>query len=422
MNRGLAHPVFVFCCSFSLLFSSCRIMIPLVIAYDNAIGKFIQFSYDQDDRDTPVLVQMQLDQVPSELEPYQVDFPVNNESVNLSKLPKHLQNIVVIDSTSSGDKKSSQIYFAIVLPLLKAFGTLHVYVPTTSPITISEHASAFGSSSTVVFLAGDTSIHEFVNELPQLPPTTTEDMQIAISAIPTGTGNALANSIGHHGVAHAISRLFVGSVEPLANYEVEFPRGTVDLNLGKPIKSLQSLVVFSWAFHAALVADSDRPEYRELGPARFHKAAQENLAKSQNYQATVKFSHENTPVELSGPHSYLLFTTMTSLEKTFKISPHSNPPSDTTLRIVQFDSISSDQIMEIMMEVYDNCKHVSDSRVVYKSIDSSSSPVAVINVTDKDPAHGRWCVDGRIVKVPEGQINLHCPGYNYHGWNLGVIV
>jgi diacylglycerol kinase family enzyme len=429
-------------------------MIPLVIAYDQAIAKYVWFSYDKDNKDCPILIQKQLDTVPEELKQYIVDYPVvSNESAKVASsnstleisqrsppssqssssytghslhnghhLPVHLRNLVIIDSTLSGSKKSSELYFSVLLPLLKAFGTLHVYVSTSSPTTISDHARAFSSSSTVVFLGGDTSIHEFVNQL----PLTNELLDINIAAVPTGTGNALSNSIGHDGEAHAISRLFTGSVQPLSSFKVEFPPGTVDFNSRVPIKSLQSIVVFSWAFHAALVADSDRPDYRKLGSSRFQKAAQENLKIAQNYDATVKFSSQNKSYQLNGPHSYLLFTTMTSLEKTFKISPDSHPPSDTNIRIVQFDELPGDQIMEIMMAVYDDSKHVDDPRVVYRSVDGnpkkSSFAIVEININDQDPTHDRWCIDGRIVSVPGGQIRLLAPQHKYHGWSLGIIV
>lgn len=433
-------------------------MIPLIIGYDKSISKYVKFSYlkDNDSSDTPRLIQTYLDTVPDDLSHYIVNYPVvstgySSHSVGLGshhdknpycfsnsnnptegyscsfsqhrdQLPTYLQNLVIIDSTLSGDKKS-QLYFSILQPLLNIFGIAHFYVSTNSPSTISDHARAFTSSSTVVFLGGDTSIHEFVNHLPEIH----QDMAINIGVIPTGTGNALSNSIGHDGEPHAITRIFCGTLEPLSTFKVDFPEGTVDYNTRTPIKSLQSVVVTSWAFHAALVADSDAPQYRKLGSLRFQKAAEELLSQSQQYDATVKFFTHDKAYQLKGPHSYLLFTMVSALEKTFKISPDSHSPSDTTIRIIQFDHLGGNQIMEIMKAVYENARHVHDPRLIYKPIDNdirnmASEAIVEIDISDHQSGHDRWCVDGRILSVPCGQLKLYPPSYRSHGWNLRIIV
>ncbi|ANB14249.1 putative sphingosine kinase-like protein [Sugiyamaella lignohabitans] len=387
-----------------------------------------------------ILFRTELDSVPDHLKPYLVPYAVSSDPrdppsataestrrrLSATNLPIHLRNLAVIDSTYSGSHKSSDLYFAILLPLLKAFGLAHVYVATTGPSTISNHAKSFSSSSTVVLMAGDTSVHEFVNSLTE----TREKLRLNVVVIPTGTGNALSVSIGHNSVAHAISRLFTGQAEPLSNMKVEFPPESsliipTDPSNPAPIQSLQSLVVTSWAFHAALVADSDSPEYRAQGPGRFALAARANLEdKDQNYEGTITYNSNGKSRVLAGPHSYVLFTLVNRLEKSFPVSPDSNPAASGDLHLVQFNHLEGPSIMEIMQKVYNNSSHIKDPRVTYEKVDhgTPSSVIATLQVDNADPIYRRCCVDGRIIIVPaHGTIKIYEPTRNYNGWDLYIV-
>lgn len=403
--------------------------IPLVIASSPNEPGYTQFSYSEKTIDkngvqsqSSILVKKKLDIVPQHLlqfvAPYQLcDSTKEGYRRSTPVLPNHLKNLAVIDSTHSGTQNSSQVYFQILLPILKAFGLPHVYVSTTSPHTIPNHAKSFSSSSTVIFLAGDTSIHEFVNCLTE----TKEKLKLTIVAIPTGTGNALSTSIGHESVAHAISRLFLGDAVPLSSFKVSFPDGTALYNSpNESIRSLQSVVVTSWGFHASIVADSDLPEYRKLGVERFKKAAQENLEREQIYNGTVSLTNGR----IDGPHAYVLFTGVTSLEKGFTISPYSKPPSSNDLYLVQFGHLPGPEIMEIMMAAYNKGSHVKDSRINYKLMESNGQGViAKVQVHERDTLKRRWCVDGRIVVVgTSGPVTIYRPTHSYHGWHLAIIV
>jgi hypothetical protein len=181
-----------------------------------------------------------------------------------------------------------------------------------------------------------------------------------------------------------------------------------------------SLVVVSWGFHASLVADSDLPELRKLGIARFKKAAEINAARTQDYKGVVEYpSASGQLAQLKGPHSYVLLTAVTSLEPTFEISPLSMPPSSQQLYLVQIDTVAGEDLMEIMGKVYANAAHVTDDRVRYVPIPGDAS----ITITDPRPEYRRVCVDGRIILVPESStITIGIPTAHLRGWRLYMIV
>lgn len=403
--------------------------VPLVVARRTLASEkhsYVLFAYRETKSLKPALVETDLgDTVPDHLSKYLVSYPLNPSNGRRTDVPSHLRTLAVIDSTVSGTHRSSDVYFSVLAPLLKAFDLPHVYVATTGPHTIPNHASSFSSSSTVVFLAGDTSVHEFVNSLQ--PQTSSASMTVAI--IPTGTGNAISESLGRtNGIADAISRLFLGAPIPLQSMKVGFGQGSTLATTGDPVSQLQSLVVTSWGFHASIVADSDEPEARKQGAARFQVAAHHNLTVPQDYKGTVHYRTKSwlggsTQHKLDGPHSYVLFTFMTSLEKGFVISPKGDLSK---LFLVQFNYTenNSDRIMEIMKAAYNKGSHTDLSDVTYHECDTAStnedSPIAQISITDSDPRHHRVCVDGRIVNVKD-KVELFATSATYKGWRLFIV-
>lgn len=97
-----------------------------------------------------------------------------------------------------------------------------------------------------------------------------------LALIPCGTGNALAHSSGIT-VDNTLgfSSLARGTPQPLPVFRVTLPAGSYALDgEGKAEQSqgdatsakiVYGAVVFSWAFHSTLVADSDTPAYRAHG-------------------------------------------------------------------------------------------------------------------------------------------------------------
>lgn len=386
-------------------------------------SRFVVFTVRSDNNGNQRLLQSVVSQVPSHLLNKVTSFPVVKWETGarldkfeqpscVDSMPPHLRSLTVINSKHAGGSAGGQVYFNILSPLLKAFGVRHVYVATDSPETICAHAQSFSSSATVVIIGGDTSVHEFVNFL---PPSTGTDLRLSI--IPAGTGNALMSSLGVTSPLTAVQRLFLHKeFYPLSSFEVTFPPGARGLNSPVPERtSYQALVVASWGFHAALVAESDSQEMRKYGSERFGIAAGQLIS---NVDQTYFGEISGVQKSIASPISYLLFTTVTNLEATFPISPHSNPPSSGKLFCVAVPAVANSDLMDIMRKVYDHSAHIEDPRVIYQQI-TGECYVEVGRKNVQDDMR-RWCVDGCIIQTPPGIVTIHRPTTNYNGWNLFI--
>lgn len=449
--------------------------VPLLVV-PVSLKKFIVFAYasrfknPQDPAPAPYLIEQEINgPVPDPLRPFLVPYPIDLSKPDPSLYPRHLRYMTVINSTLSGTQKSSELYFSILLPLLKRFNMSHVYVATSSKTSIFNHACSFSDPSTVVLLTGDTSISEFVNCLQ--PRDAGPEIPLTLILIPTGTANALANSSGLDSVQKAVSRMFLGSPQPMASFPVEFPPGTCFIhnepepkpssthlgiqsglsvvttpdappgvhsslynhffkhtgerdNYFDPSLVIHAIAALSWAAHASLVADSDSPQFRVLGEARFQKAAETNMSRPQKYRGQIILGdlakrHPNSndtnqdlkltylnPFDtkpnldgLSGPlspatlpvpytipsneHSYLLFTLASNVEKTYAISPDSHPPSDLTLHLVHTDYTSNERLSQMMMAPYTRSAHLSLGNDVQYFALSYKDPMMVDRYAEK---------------------------------------
>lgn len=309
------------------------------------------------------------------------DSAVECEATSDFVLVKHrpqFDNLTVIDSVKAG-KARSNTYSTALKPLLEAAQIKHKYIETTSPTTIEEFAASLEDSATnngsYLFISGDTSIHEFLNGLKE-----PQNFKGIISVIPAGTGNALANSLELGNVESAIERFFVGLPDQFPIYVAT----TGD-------KSLYSLVVVSYGFHANLIAQSDTPEYRKLGNERFQVVAKQLLEQPQKYKSKIYLDKSEIPLP-NEETSYVLFTTMKMLEPGFTISPDGDCKS---LNLVRIDA--PDNLMEYMVMAYNGGAHVKEK----SSVDYVKTKSARLEV----PKDSVICVDGFILKS-DGQVDI----------------
>jgi len=94
--------------------------------------------------------------------------------------------------------------------------------------------------------------------------------------------------------------------------------------------------------------------------------------------------------------NYVLVTLVSNLEKTFAISPASEP-LDGVLRLVQFGGATGAKTMEIMTRAYSGGTHVEMEEVGYHAVEE-------VRITTEE-VDARWrkvCVDGTIVELPKG--------------------
>ncbi|GKZ40061.1 hypothetical protein AbraIFM66950_002142, partial [Aspergillus brasiliensis] len=274
---------------------------------------------------------------------------------------------------------------------------------------------------TIILLSGDGGltdmIHAFHSTLESLlvPPT--------IALIPTGTGNAMANSIGllAYPTAGLVTLLqgtptsvptFVAKLSPGARYIVDEGRERLPITRNSAsvheYAKVYGGVVASWGLHAALVADSDTVQYRKFGADRFKLAAKELLYPSDSTEPH-KFSGIVTLFKLDDQgrskreevlgcteHMYVLASLVSSLEKDFMISPQSRP-LDGRLWMVHFGPMSPSRVMQIMASAYQAGQHVVDESISYGEIEGFR-----IDFREADERWRRICIDGKIIAVEHG--------------------
>ncbi|KAI5957392.1 hypothetical protein CANMA_004396 [Candida margitis] len=343
----------------------------------------------------------------------------------IKSLPSSLteKEVYIIDSINSGIGRSDKrnIYTHIIEPLFRSLDIKHEHLKTENAKSISEFASSFRNhDATVIFLSGDTSITEFINAL-----NSSEGGSISIYPIPVGTGNSFALSLGLTDPVKSIVQLLQADKEsPLYLFSAKLPTGTrylVQDELQEEVTSPTNfIVVFSWAFHASLVADSDTQELRKHGIERFKIAAQHNLSREQKYEADLLINDEL----IKGPFAYWVLTPSRKFEPTFDISPKGNIFED-NLYLIAFRTKPGDDryIMDIMKQVYDGGSHIDNPDVIYREITAKDK--VVLNLKhSKELLKRRFCVDGSIIALPaleESSITIQVKDNTIDKWQLYIL-
>ncbi|KAK9466021.1 ATP-NAD kinase-like domain-containing protein [Lipomyces arxii] len=365
------------------------------------------------------------------------------QSKFLHKIPQHLDskfsNVTVINSTFAGKQLGSKVYEQLLKPLFVVLDVAHEYIATESATSIASFAGQLVTSndsekeSTVIIMSGDTSIHELVNALHPI----SSSRNLTLAPIPTGSGNSLTTTLSVLTPIDAISRLLFGSPHALNPFYAVFPPEckevippseadpegkTVNLNTPDEFSDgsswIYAFVEVSWALHAALLGDSDSPEYRKLGNDRFKIAAKENLDRNVGWNGPIKYvTTAGVSEQEAGPHSYVLWTTSTNLEPGFCIAPTAVPLSG-KIQMIEIPFMDGEEVMRLLMLAYQDGKHVEQKEVFYKEVQEAD-----VTVEEHEERMRRFCVDGRIIIVPEGSVvSIHKGESVVRGWTLDIIV
>src|SRR5262249_26049512 len=108
--------------------------------------------------------------------------------------------------------------------------------------------------------------------------------KVTLGVVPTGTGNALAVSLGYTDLIDAAFRITKGVQRPLKVLQV-----TVDPAAeggGGAARTMYSFCVVSWGLHCNNVSSSE--SLRFLGSFRFLLAAMKNVLLLRQYMGTLK--------------------------------------------------------------------------------------------------------------------------------------
>ena len=348
-------------------------------------------------------------------------------------IPAHLDvergaNLHIILSSGSGTGMAGVAhdnYHNLVQPLFSFLSVTGYKVhETTSAQTITDlarseflnHAKA-GAAQTIILLSGDGGLVDIVDVFYndgtaalRTPPN--------IALIPSGTGNAMANSIGLlDQPITGLMALLRGKPVPIPVFRATFSPGsqlitadddtktTINQN-GLTNPTIYGAVVASWGIHAALVADSDTPEYRKFGSERFKMAIKELLFpstgdKTHKYHGIITLTlcdpatreMYTAPLGQDNKHMYMLATSVPNLERNFVISPDSKA-LDGRLRIVYFGPMPPSEVVDIMSLAYQNGKHTQSKDVTYTEVEGFK-----IEFREELEKWRRVCIDGKIIVV-----------------------
>ncbi|KAK3897596.1 hypothetical protein C8A05DRAFT_38844 [Staphylotrichum tortipilum] len=186
---------------------------------------------------------------------------------------------------------------------------------------------------------------------------------------------------------------------------------------GHPTPHLIGAIVLSYGFHAALVWESDTPSHRRHGALRFYMAANELQKTAHGYDALVSVRRPGDPEGVftrllpppfgPGPDgkgkpgsekfTYLLMTLVSNLERTFGISPHSQP-LDGKMRAVYFGEVGESRTSIAMGAAANKGEHVGMEGIGYEEVEE-------VKVVVGEGEGRRWrifCVDGSTVRVEKG--------------------
>lgn len=343
-----------------------------------------------------------------------------------AEIPAPLFYIII--STLSGTGGAQHYFDHVLKPAFTAIGIeQHAYhVQTTdSNKSISNFASSVllpraieGTPQTVVLLSGDGGIVDIINAVSSAERGNNY-IKPAIGLIAMGTGNAFANSTGlNRDATGGLRHVLRGKPHSIPTFTAKFSPGSEYLvDEGRKTESLSSIdgqcgtvfgaVVCSWALHASLVADSDTAELRKFGSQRFQMAAKELLTPSDGsaphaYKGKItlikKDDHDQEikAVLDRQEHMYILTTMVSNLEEKLTISPHSKP-LDGQLRLLHFGPVTASRVMGILGLAFKGGQHTDDEIVGYDRVEGVR--------IDFDESDNRWrrvCVDGKIVRIPEG--------------------
>ncbi|KAJ4418980.1 hypothetical protein N0V82_005205 [Gnomoniopsis sp. IMI 355080] len=348
----------------------------------------------------------------------------------VNDLPKSLSNetsssLDVVVSVRSGTGMAETFFNVVLQPLLavlRSTGQVHqgtddksyTVIHTANANTIKEFArtrlgpkdaSSSGGTKTIILLSGDGGLVDLLNDSSPSASLPT------VALIPLGTGNALFHSLHkpHYTTSPkapshlvlALRALIKGRAAPLPTFQASFSSGShlVDNDApdarGLPVSELTGAIVASYGFHSQLVWESDTPAYRKHGDKRFGMVAAELLKEPHAYRALVE-----SPAGRIGtdqvPFNYVLATMVSNLEKTFTISPASEP-LDGQLRLVHFAGATGERTMEIMTAAYGGGKHVGMEGVGYQAVEQVK-----VTTLEEDARWRKVCIDGTIVELPQG--------------------
>ena len=224
-------------------------------------------------------------------------------------------------------------------------------------------------------MGGDGTIHETADGLMQSGKAS----DLAFSIIPSGTGNAFAQTLGELKPKKAIQKILDG--ERLKIDAMEIKQGS---------KTSYAVNIIGWGMASRVNQISDR--LRILGGIRYNIASLIGIATMKKKKLILRMDDE----VINEDALFFLALNTVYTGKGMKMAPEADF-TDGLIDIIMFKSATKLQVVNIFLKLFSG-KHIFDPRVTYKQVESFrlESEGDDLNIDGENQGHTP--IDVRVVK------------------------
>lgn len=224
-------------------------------------------------------------------------------------------------------------------------------------------------------MGGDGTIHEIADGLMQSGKAS----DLAFSIIPSGTGNAFAQTLGELKPKKAIQKILDG--ERLKIDAMEIKQGS---------KTSYAVNIIGWGMASRVNQISD--QLRILGGIRYNIASLIGIATMKKKKLILRMDDE----VINEDALFFLALNTVYTGKGMKMAPDADF-TDGLIDIIMFKSATKLQVVNIFLKLFSG-KHIFDPRVTYKQVESFrlESEGDDLNIDGENQGHTP--IDVRVVK------------------------
>ena len=224
-------------------------------------------------------------------------------------------------------------------------------------------------------MGGDGTIHEITDGLMQSGKAS----DLAFSIIPSGTGNAFAQTLGELKPKKAIQKILKG--ERLKIDAMEIKQGS---------KTSYAVNIIGWGMASRVNQISD--QLRILGGIRYNIASLIGIATMKKKKLILRMDDE----VINEDALFFLALNTVYTGKGMKMAPEADF-TDGLIDIIMFKSATKLQVVNIFLKLFSG-EHIFDPRVTYKQVESFrlESEGDDLNIDGENQGHTP--IDVRVVK------------------------
>jgi len=224
-------------------------------------------------------------------------------------------------------------------------------------------------------MGGDGTIHETADGLMQSGKAS----DLAFSIIPSGTGNAFAQTLGELKPKKAIQKILDG--ERLKIDAMEIKQGS---------KTSYAVNIIGWGMASRVNQISD--QLRILGGIRYNIASLIGIATMKKKKLILRMDDE----VINEDALFFLALNTVYTGKGMKMAPDADF-TDGLIDIIMFKSATKLQVVNIFLKLFSG-KHIFDPRVTYKQVESFKLESEGDDLNIDGENQGHTPIDVRVVK------------------------